>query len=44
MLPRVVSDNVTQAFLRQGGAAWVLRTNQVGGFNPDIEAIAPMTL
>ena len=44
ILPRLTSDEVTQAFLRQGGSAWVLRTNQVGGFDPDIEPVAPMTL
>jgi len=44
ILPRLTSDEVTQAFLRQGGEAWVLRTNQVGGFDPDIEPVAPMTL
>ena len=44
ILPRLTSDEVTQAFLRQGGSAWVLRTNQVGGNDPDIEPVAPMTL
>ena len=44
ILPRLTSDEVTEAFLRQGGEAWVLRTNQVGGFDPDIEPVAPMTL
>ena len=44
ILPRLTSDEVTQAFLKQGGSAWVLRTNQVGGFDPDIEPVAPMTL
>jgi predicted Abi (CAAX) family protease len=44
ILPRLTSDEVTQAFLEQGGEAWVLRTNQVGGFNREIEPVAPMTL
>ncbi|KJH71065.1 CAAX amino protease [Aliterella atlantica] len=44
ILPRLTSDDVTQAFLKQGGSAWVLRTNQVGGNDLDIEPIAPMTL
>jgi len=44
ILPRLTSDEVTQVFLRHGGSAWVLRTNQVGGFDPDIEPVAPMTL
>jgi predicted Abi (CAAX) family protease len=44
ILPRLTSDAVTQVFLRQGGSALVLRTNQVGGFDPDIEPVAPITL
>ncbi|WP_199192300.1 hypothetical protein [Chlorogloea sp. CCALA 695] len=44
ILPRLTSDEVIEAFIRQGGSAWVLRTNQVGGIDPDIEPIAPMTL
>ena len=43
MLPRVASDTVVKLFLEQGASIWVLRTNQVGGFDPDIEPIAPMT-
>ncbi|MDJ1181818.1 hypothetical protein [Roseofilum casamattae] len=41
LLPRLAHDAVTKAFLRQGAICWVLRTNQIGGFNPDIDAIAP---
>ncbi|MBE9014144.1 CAAX protease, partial [Pseudanabaenaceae cyanobacterium LEGE 13415] len=44
ILPRLTSDEVTQAILKRGGSALVLRTNQVGGNDPDIEPIAPMTL
>lgn len=44
MLPRKASDTVTQLFLTQGAVLWVLRTNQVGGYDADIEPIAPMTL
>ncbi len=44
LLPRLTSDEVTEAFLDQGGAAWILQTTQIGGFNPDIEPVAPMTL
>ena len=43
MLPRVASDSLVKLFLHQGASVWVLRTNQVGGFDPDIEPIAPMT-
>ncbi|HTL89965.1 MAG TPA: CAAX protease [Leptolyngbya sp.] len=44
ILPRLTSDEVTQTFLKQGASVRVLRTNQVGGTNPEIEPIAPMTL
>lgn len=43
MLPRVASDTVIELFLRHGACLWVLRTNQVGGDNPEIEPIAPFT-
>lgn len=43
LFPRLTSDEVTEAFLNQGGSAWILQTTQVGGFNPDIEPVAPMT-
>ncbi|MBW4464183.1 MAG: CAAX protease [Pegethrix bostrychoides GSE-TBD4-15B] len=41
MLPRLASDTVARIFLREGAAIWVLRTSQVGGYDPDIEPIAP---
>ncbi len=44
LLPRLTSEEVVQAFLNQDALVWVLRTNQVGGINPDIEPVAPMTL
>jgi predicted Abi (CAAX) family protease len=44
LLPRKASDTIVQVFLEQGASAWVLRTNQVGGYDPDIAPIAPMTL
>ena len=43
LLPRKASDTVVRAFLRHGASAWVLRTSQVGGDDPDIEPIAPLT-
>ncbi len=43
VLPRKASDVVVYQFLHYGAAAWVLRTSQVGGHDPDIEPIAPMT-
>lgn len=44
LLPRKASDTIVQVFLEQGASVWVLRTNQVGGQDPDIAPIAPMTL
>lgn len=44
MLPRLASDTVVKVFLDHGASVWVLRTNQIGGSDPDIEPIAPMTL
>ncbi|MDX2228253.1 MAG: CAAX protease [Leptolyngbyaceae cyanobacterium bins.349] len=44
LLPRLASDTVVKVFLRHGASVWVLRTNQVGGYDPDIEPIAPITL
>lgn len=44
MFPRVASEAVARSFLRHGASIWVLRTNQVGGVDPDIEPIAPMRL
>jgi predicted Abi (CAAX) family protease len=43
LLPRKASDTVAREFLRHGAAVWVLRTSQIGGLDPDIEPIAPMT-
>ncbi|MBV9390056.1 MAG: hypothetical protein JOZ78_26835 [Chroococcidiopsidaceae cyanobacterium CP_BM_ER_R8_30] len=44
LLPRKASDTIVQVFLKHGAVVWVLRTNQVGGYDPDIEPISPMTL
>lgn len=44
MLPRQASDTITELCLDHGAALWVLRTNQIGGENPDIEPVAPFTL
>ncbi|PSB01087.1 CAAX protease [Merismopedia glauca] len=44
LLPRLASDTVVRVFLQQDAAVWVLRTNQIGGEDPDIEPIKPMTL
>ncbi|MBD1911671.1 MULTISPECIES: CAAX protease [unclassified Leptolyngbya] len=44
LLPRKASDTIVRVFLQHNASVWVLRTNQVGGYDPDIEPIAPMTL
>ncbi|PSR14180.1 CAAX protease, partial [filamentous cyanobacterium CCP3] len=44
MLPRKASDTITQLCLSHGAALWVLRTNQIGGHDPDILPLAPFTL
>jgi predicted Abi (CAAX) family protease len=44
MLPRHASDTIVKIFLAHDATIWVLRTNQVGGYEPNIEPIAPMTL
>ncbi len=41
LLPRVASEAIAKQFLDQGATLWVLRTNQIGGNDPDIEPIAP---
>ena len=44
ILPRKASDTITKICLRHGAALWVLRTNQLGGYDPDIEPLPPITL
>lgn len=41
ILPRQAQDELSLLFLRHGAQLWFLRTNQVGGNNPDIVPIAP---
>ena len=41
MLPRLASETIAKQFLLRDASIWVLRTNQVGGYDPDIEPIAP---
>jgi predicted Abi (CAAX) family protease len=42
LLPRVATEAIARQFIQQKAALWVLRTNQVGGYDPDIEPI-PLT-
>jgi predicted Abi (CAAX) family protease len=44
MLPRRTQDEIAKILLKQGEFLWIIRTNQVGGFDPDIEPIAPTGL
>lgn len=44
LLPRKSSDTIVKVFLEQGASVWVLRASQVGGHDPDIEPISPMTI
>lgn len=39
LLPRVASETIAHQLIRQRAAVWVLRTNQVGGYDPDIEPL-----
>jgi predicted Abi (CAAX) family protease len=41
LLPRLANDLIAMVFLQLGATVWVLRTNQIGGNDPDIEPIAP---
>ncbi|MEG4809748.1 abortive infection protein [Microcoleus sp. F8-D3] len=41
MLPRRTQDEIAKILLKQGAFLWIIRTNQVGGFDPDIEPIPP---
>ncbi|MGA9380495.1 MAG: CAAX protease, partial [Phormidium sp.] len=41
LLPRVASNAIAHSFLKYGATIWVLRTNQIGGYDFDIEPIAP---
>ena len=41
IMPAVATRAVARVFVKHGASAWVLRTNQVGGNDPDIEPLAP---
>ncbi|MDY7006020.1 MAG: peptidase [Cyanobacteriota bacterium] len=41
LFPRFINDQLAMIFLQFGASLWVLRTNQVGGYDPSIEAIVP---
>jgi predicted Abi (CAAX) family protease len=44
LLPRLANDSLAQIFLNHGASLWLLQTYQVGGWDEDIEPIAPTKL
>lgn len=44
VFPKRAQDETTKIFLKQDAMAWVLRTNQVGGFDYTIAPVAPTTI
>lgn len=44
MLPRRAQDEITMILLKHGASLWFIRTNQVGGFDPNITPTAPTAL
>ena len=44
LLPRLANDNLAEMFLHHGASLWLLQTYQVGGWDKDIEPIAPTKL
>lgn len=44
LLPRLANDNLAKTFINHGASLWLLQTYQVGGWDDDIEPIAPTKL
>ena len=44
LLPRLANDSLAKTFLSYGASLWLLQTYQVGGWDKDIEPIAPTKL
>ncbi|MEM9540135.1 MAG: CPBP family glutamic-type intramembrane protease [Cyanobacteria bacterium P01_E01_bin.42] len=44
LFPRRVHDEIANIFLDNGAKLWILRSNQVGGFDEDISPLAPTVL
>ena len=44
VLPRRAHDEIATIFLKNQASIWAIRTNQVGGYDPDIEPLAPTAL
>jgi predicted Abi (CAAX) family protease len=41
LLPRLANDLIAEIFLEYGASLWLLKTNQIGGWDEEIEPIAP---
>lgn len=41
IFPAIAAYHGARVFLEHGADVWVLRTNQIGDHNPDIEPLAP---
>ena len=44
LLPRLANDVLAEIFLKHGASLWLLQTYQIGGWDEDIEPIAPTKL
>ena len=44
LLPRLANDSLAEILLEHGASLWLLQTYQVGGWDEDIEPIAPTKL
>lgn len=44
VMPRRAHDEIATILLKNGGTLWIIRTNQIGGLNPDITPRAPTAL
>jgi predicted Abi (CAAX) family protease len=44
LLPRLANDSLAEIFLNHGASLWLLQTYQVGGWDQEIEPIAPTKL
>lgn len=44
IIPRRAHDEIATIFLNNGASAWIVKTNQLGGFDPDILPLAPTAL
>lgn len=44
LFPRLANDNLAEIFLQHGASLWLLQSYQVGGWDRDLEPIAPTKL